>query len=86
MIHFFVLGLFLAHLKLHFLVLNSLEVIEVTLVVGQLLVKEVDDFLNCSIEEVTSVRHNNDCDLQLLNVVFQPDKSIEIQVIGRLVE
>ena len=51
--------------------LGRLELLEVTTVVGEALRLEVHDLIDCSVEEVTGVRHDNDCGVyQLLNVVL----------------
>jgi hypothetical protein len=60
---FFVLRLLLLLLKFVLLILDSFKVVEVTLIVVELLIEEVDDLLNCSIMEVTSVRDDDDSDL-----------------------
>jgi hypothetical protein len=60
---FFVLRLLLLLLKFVLLILNSFKVVKVTLIVVELLIEEVDDLLNCSIKEVTSVRDDDDSDL-----------------------
>jgi len=82
----FVLRLLLLLLKFVLLILDSFKIVEVTLIVVELLVEEVDDLLNCGIKEVTSVRDDDDSDLQLLHVVLQPDESIEIQMVGGLIQ
>jgi hypothetical protein len=37
------------------------ELFEVTLVISKLLILEVDNFIASSIQEIASVRHNQDC-------------------------
>ena len=59
----FVLRLLLLLLELILLTFNLFEVVEVTLVVGKLLVEEVDDFVNCLIKEVSCVRNDEHCDV-----------------------
>jgi len=67
-------------------VLGLLELFEVTLVVGQLRLLEVDDLLNSCVQEVTRMGNDDDAAVQLLNVVFEPNKCGQIQVICGFVE
>jgi len=67
--------------------LGALELLEISLVVGQLLILEVHDFVDAGVEEVTSVGHDNHCSVhQLLDVVFKPDQGWQIQVIRGLIQ
>ena len=63
MLDLFVLRLLLLLLELILLTFNLFEVVEVTLVVGKLLVEEVDDFINSLIKEVSCVRNDEYCDV-----------------------
>ena len=55
--------------------LNALELLEVTLVIGELLALEMNDFVDTGVEEVTGMRHdNNSCICQLLDVVLEPNQ------------
>lgn len=66
--------------------LGLLELIEVSSVVGEFFILEVNDFIAHSIQKVTGVRHDDNGDRQSLNVVFEPDKSRQVQVICRFVQ
>ena len=59
---------------------------EVTLVVGELLTLEVNDLINGGIEEIPGVGHDNDRDVKILDVVFEPNESWKIQMIRWLVQ
>lgn len=70
-----------------FLGFGLFELREISFVVIELLALEVDDLIASGVEEVTGVRHDNNCSLsQLLNVVFEPNQSWQIQMIGWLIE
>ena len=86
MLNLFVLSFFLPLLKLHLLVLDSFEIIEVTFVIYKLVVEEMNDLLSSDIQEISSVRYNNDSNIELSNVVFKPNQSIKIQVICGLIQ
>jgi len=65
-------------LKLHVLVVNTFETIEITLVVGQFHVLEVNNLITDRVKEITRVRNNNDSRIESLDVVFEPDQSWQI--------
>jgi hypothetical protein len=80
------LSLALFSLVLILLCLSFLKLGEVTTVVSQLLVLEVDDLITDRVEEITGVRHDNDCDVEGLDVVLEPDQGGQVQMIGRLIK
>jgi hypothetical protein len=60
---------------------------EVTLVVGELLALEMDDFVTRGIKEISCVTNNDDRSLgKILDVVLKPDQSWKIQMVSRLIE
>ena len=66
--------------------LGFLELIEVSLIISELLVLEFNNFVYDLIKEVSCVRDDNDGNVKRLDVIFEPNKSNEIQMIGRLIE
>lgn len=49
---------------------SSLECFEITLVIVELLALEVDDLIYSSVKEVTSMGNNDDCNVEVNDVVF----------------
>lgn len=69
-----------------FLVFGLFKLIEVASVVSQLLILKVNYLIDCGIEEVPSMGHDDDCDVQSLNVILKPNQSRQVQMIGGLIE
>lgn len=80
------LRLALPRLLLDLLSLRLLILIKVTLEVMQLLGRELNDLIDDHVEEVTSVRNNDDSDVELTDVLLKPNERDQIQMVGRLVE
>lgn len=62
------------------------KLVEVTRVVGEFTALKVNDFIDNSVQEVSCVRNNNDCDVKSLDVVFKPNQCGQVQVICWLVK
>lgn len=86
MLHFLILRFLLPLLEFVFLILNLLEVVEVTLVVGKLSVKEVDDLLASCIKEIAGMGYDHHSNGKLSDIVFKPNESIQVQVIRGLIQ
>ena len=75
-----------SHPLLSLLDLGFLELVEVTFEVSQLLVLELNDFIDDFVQEVLGVRHDDDGDVKGQDVLLQPDECNQIQMIGGLIQ
>mmetsp|Transcript_8369 Transcript_8369/g.11761 ORF Transcript_8369/g.11761 Transcript_8369/m.11761 type:complete len:229 (+) Transcript_8369:66-752(+) len=66
--------------------LHLLERVVVSLVLDELQIIEVDDFFAHAVQEILVVAHHQQSFLPSLQIVVQPNDSIEIEVIGRLIQ
>jgi len=62
------------------------EGVVVTSIVVKFFIEEMDDFITCHIEELSSVRDDDHCTFAIADVVLEPHDGIKIQVIGGLVQ
>lgn len=72
------LALSLSLLLLDLFSFGLFKLIEVTFVVVELLALELDDLVYDLVEEVSGMRNDDDSDVEVLDVVLEPDESDEI--------
>lgn len=59
--------------------LNLHESVEVTFIISQFQILELDDFIDGGVQEISSMRNNNNSGLKkVLDVLLEPDQSFEI--------
>ena len=80
------LGIELLHLELQLFGARLLEAVVVTLVVGEFLVLEVDDFLAADVQELSGVRDDHYRLFTVDDIVFEPHDSVQIEMVGRLIK
>jgi hypothetical protein len=70
------------------LVFNSklFKSVIIPFVIVEFLLVEMHDLVACHIEELSGVGDDDDCALAVCNVVFEPHDSVQIQMVGWLVE
>lgn len=81
-----VLGLELLTLELEFFGTGFFEGVVVTLIVGKLLVVEMDDLLATNIQEFSGVRNYHDSLFTINNIILEPHDCIQVEMVCRLIE
>ena len=66
--------------------LSFFILIEITFIIMELLSLEFDNFVNDHIQEVSGVTNNDNSDVEIGDVFLKPNKSYQVQMIGRLIE
>ncbi len=77
-------SLFAPHTEL--LIALSLEGVEITSVVFELRVGEMDDLIRHIVQELFGMGDHYDCEINRCYVVLEPDNRIQVEMVSRLIQ